>query len=111
MRVLLGRLRRGAVTRPGVLEVTTAAISAAGVLLAWGRPTLGLVLWAGLYGVALSAVDIKHHRLPDALTMPAIPISLAVVALTYWSAPTTGSVLRAGIAGVVVGGAFALPAV
>jgi leader peptidase (prepilin peptidase)/N-methyltransferase len=110
MRLMLGRLRRGAVIRPAVLEMASAAISAAGVVLAWGRPTLGLVLWAGLYTVALSAVDIKHHRLPDALTLPAIPISLAAVALTDRFAPETGSVLRSGLAAVTVGAVFALPA-
>jgi leader peptidase (prepilin peptidase)/N-methyltransferase len=108
LRLLLGRLRRGAVIRPGVLEVVTAVVSAAGVQLAFGRPQLGLVLWAGVLGIGLSAVDLEHHRLPDALTLPAIPISLAAVALTDWLAPASGDMLRAVAGGAVLGAAFGL---
>ncbi len=108
LRLLLGRLRRGAVIRPGVLEVVTAMVSAVGVLLAHGLPHVGLVLWAGILGVGLSAVDLKHHRLPDALTLPAIPISLGMVALTGWLAPDSGSVLRAVLGGAVLGAIFGL---
>jgi len=108
LRLLLGRLRRGAAIRAGVLELATAVVSAAGVLLAHGRPQLGLVLWAGILGVGLSAGDLKHHRLPDALTLPAIPISLATVALTGWLAPGSGSVLRAVLGGAVLGVIFGL---
>jgi leader peptidase (prepilin peptidase)/N-methyltransferase len=108
LRLLLGRLRRGALVRPGVLEVVTAVVSAVGVLVAHGRPQLGLVLWAGVLGVGLSAVDLKHHRLPDALTLPAIPISLAAVALTGWLAPDSGSVPRALFGGAVLGAIFGL---
>jgi len=111
LRLWLGRLRRGAEIRPGVLEVVTAAVSAAGVLLTRDRSLVGIVLWAGVLGVGLSAVDLKHHRLPDALTLPAIPISLAAVALTKWLSPDSGSVPRAVIAGVALGAIFGLLAV
>lgn len=36
------------------------------------------------WAVALARVDFREHRLPDRLTLPAIPIALGVVA---WSRP------------------------
>ncbi len=108
IRGLLGRLRRGVVVPPGVLEGSTALLSAAGAFLAWGRPELGLVLWAGLLAVALSAVDIARHRLPDALTLPAIAVSVVLVIVTWWIHPDSGSPVRALLAGAATGAVFAL---
>ncbi|HEY4993007.1 MAG TPA: prepilin peptidase, partial [Nakamurella sp.] len=59
-----------------------------------------------LLAVALGAVDIVHHRLPDALTVPAIPITLLLVAATESAAPDTGSVLRAVVVAAGLGGLF-----
>ena len=81
IRVLLGHLRRGVVLRVGVAEVATAIVTAAGTGLAWGEPAIGLVLLAGVLMVALSSVDIVHHRLPDAITLPALPVTGFVVLL------------------------------
>lgn len=108
IRRLLGRLRRGVLVPPGPLEATTAMVSGAGVVLAWGRAEIGMVVWAGLLAVALSAVDIQRHRLPDALTLPAIGVSVAVVTVTWWVQPDSGSPVRAVVAGAVTGAVFAL---
>ncbi len=106
LRVLLGRLRRGVVLRPGVLELCSAVLTGAGVALTWPAPTVALVVWAGLLAVALGAVDIVHHRLPDAMTLPAIPITAVLLVLTGWAAPGTGSLLIAALVAAVLTGLF-----
>ena len=106
IRLLLARLRRGVVLRPGIFEVACALITGVGVGLSWPSPLVSLVIWAGLLGMALSAVDLVHHRLPDALTLPAIPITLLLIGITEFAAPATGSVITALAVAVVLGGGF-----
>lgn len=105
-RLLLARLRRGVVVRAGILEVACALITAVGVGLSWLGPVVALVVWAGLLAVALGAVDLVRHRLPDALTLPAIPITLLLIGITEFAAPATGSVVTALIVAGVIGAAF-----
>jgi len=95
IRRLLATLRRGAVLPPGSAEVTCALVTGVGLGLAWASPLVALVVWSGWLGVALGAVDIMHHRLPDALTLPAIPITVAIVGVTLWLHPGSGSPLTA----------------
>ncbi len=109
-RVLLGRLRRGVLLRPGVLELCAAVVTGLGVALLWPGPTVPLVIWAGLLGVTLGAVDIVHHRLPDALTLPAVPITAVLVVLTGWAAPGTGQLSVAAVVAVVLTGLLRLVA-
>ena len=104
-RLWLSRLRRGVVIRPGWVELASAVISALGVYLARDGPWL-LVGWIGLLGVALTAVDLKHHRLPDAVTLPAIAATLAVVAVSPLVTSAEGNLLRAALGGLVTGSAF-----
>jgi leader peptidase (prepilin peptidase)/N-methyltransferase len=108
IRRLLAVLRRGAVLRPGVAEATCALVTGVGVGLAWGGPLIGLVVWAGWLGVALGAVDIRYHRLPDALTLPAIPITMLVVAVTEWRRPEVGNAVTALVVAAVLSGLFLL---
>ncbi|MGI8414747.1 MAG: prepilin peptidase [Nakamurella sp.] len=108
IRLLLAALRRGAVLRAGPIEAGAAAITATGAAISWGSPLLAVVVWIGLFGVALGAVDLAHHRLPDALTFPGIVATAGVLAITHWSTPAAGSLTRAAIAGVVWAGSFAV---
>ena len=108
IRRLLALLRRGAALPPGVAETSCALVTGVGVFLAWGGPLIGLVVWAGWLGVALGAVDIVHHRLPDALTLPAIPITLLVVGVTAWVSPESGNVVAALVVAVVLSVLFLL---
>jgi leader peptidase (prepilin peptidase)/N-methyltransferase len=81
VRVLLGRLRRGArVPRP-LCEIAVALAWAAvgagwaiGVVPGRWVPALLGLAW---FGVATAAVDLRHRRIPDALTLPALPVALA----------------------------------
>jgi leader peptidase (prepilin peptidase)/N-methyltransferase len=106
LRLLLARVPRGAVLRAGPIEIATAAVTGVGLGLSWLGPNVGLVTWAGLLGVGLGTVDLVHHRLPDSLTLPAIPISAAVIIGTALIAPGSGNLLIAGLAAVVTTGIF-----
>jgi leader peptidase (prepilin peptidase)/N-methyltransferase len=82
-RVLLGRMRRGARIGPPLCEFAV-ALAWAAVGAGWatgavpGRwvPALAGLAW---FGVATAAVDLRHHRIPDALTLPALPLALAAM--------------------------------
>src|SRR6478609_4275040 len=106
IRLLLARLRRGARFRAGVLELSAAALTGIGVALSWPGPLVPLVIWAGLLGVALGAVDLACHRLPDALTLPAIPITAAVIAGVELVRPGTGSPVTGIVVAVLGTGLF-----
>jgi leader peptidase (prepilin peptidase)/N-methyltransferase len=81
-RRLLGRLRRGARIPPPGCEVAVAVLWAvAGTAWAGGRlpgEWLPLLLGLAWLGTAASAVDLAGRRLPDALTLPAFPVVLAL---------------------------------
>jgi leader peptidase (prepilin peptidase)/N-methyltransferase len=83
-RALVRRLRRGAPVRPPWCEMTLAAIwGACGWWAATGRLSgewLPLLLGLSWLGVAAGAVDLMRGRLPDALTLPALPSALLLVA-------------------------------
>ncbi len=74
-RRLLGTLRRGARVRAPLCELGVGVVwAAAGGL--WGTgglrtEWLPVVLGLGWLGVAAGVVDVRHRRLPDALTLPA----------------------------------------
>jgi leader peptidase (prepilin peptidase)/N-methyltransferase len=100
VRLLLRRLRRGALIRPpwcetavGLLWAGPVAAWAAGALPAgWVPALLGL----GWFGVAAGAVDLAHRRLPDALTLPALPVALLLLL------PLGATAVLHGLAGAAV---------
>jgi leader peptidase (prepilin peptidase) / N-methyltransferase len=80
-RLLLGRLSRGAEVRPGWCEVSCALLWA---LCSYGLPTAWLPVMLALswFAVLLTATDLLHNRLPNALTLPAYPLFGALLALS-----------------------------
>src|SRR3954447_24049977 len=106
IRLLLARLRRGVVLPRGVAETAAAVVSGMGAAVAWGEPTIGLVLLAGLLMVSLGPVDILRHRLPDAITLVALPVSALTVGVTRLLAPTSGSVLTGAGCALVLWAVF-----
>ena len=92
---------------PGSLEIPTALLCGLAVVLThpWRWP---LLLGIGLLTVMLSAVDLKHHRLPDAITLPAIPATVLLAVVTELTWPDAGEVWRAVAGGLALGGAFYL---
>ncbi len=82
-RVVLARMRRGARVRAPVCEVAVAVFWGS-VGAAWGAgvlpgPWVPALLGLGWLAVAGSVVDVLHHRLPDALTLPALPVAVVVL--------------------------------
>lgn len=111
-RLLLARLRRGALLPAGPLEAVTAALAVGACLLTVGRPALTLLLcWLTWWGTALAAVDLRHHRLPDALTVPGIGVGFALVLVARQLDTDSGNVLRGLACAAVTGGLFAVLAV
>ena len=104
--LLLARLRRGAVLPAGSAELAAGVVTGVGVAASWPGSLTILVVWTGLLGVALGAVDLLHHRLPDALTVPAVPASGSWVVLTALLFPGSGSVLTALLVAVAATGSF-----
>lgn len=98
---LLTHLRRGAVVHSGLLALLVAILwatvawqVASGHLPSWWLPVPATTTW---FATVLTAVDIKHHRLPDALTLPAYPAMAAATILTAslsddWSIPARAAV-------------------
>lgn len=106
-RRLLARLRRGAPVPAPWCEVATAAgwaaagaAVAAGALPAGALPLLLVLCWLGVAG---SAVDLACRRLPDALTLPALPAVLAALGVAG-----ADPVLRGLGGAVLLAGAYAV---
>lgn len=82
-RMLLGRLRRGTRVRAPVCELavgaTWAGIGAGWAAGVWPGRWVPVLLALAWFGVAAGVVDLRHHRLPDALTLPAVPIAFLLV--------------------------------
>jgi leader peptidase (prepilin peptidase) / N-methyltransferase len=83
--LLLARLRRGATVHKGWIMAGVAALwalagwrTAEGHLPGWWLPIPLMVAWLA---VTLTVVDLKHRRLPNALTLAAYPATAATVAL------------------------------
>lgn len=106
-RWVVGRIRRGARVRPPGCEVAV-GLAWAALATAWAGgevPTAWLpaLSWLAWIGVAAAAVDLRHHRLPDALTLPALPVALLLLAPLGPAA-----VLRATMGAVVAVAAHAV---
>lgn len=79
-RLLLARLARGVVLRGPWCESALAVLWGA-IGLGWAcgtvpGPWTPALLGLAWLGVAVAAVDLRHRRIPDALTLPASPLAL-----------------------------------
>ena len=101
-----------------LVELGTAALWA---LLAWWAlgdwalraPLLPLVLVLAGAGVALSMIDIDHHRLPDAIVVPLYPVTvvgLVVAGLLGSSWPWLAALEGAGVWLLLIGGLWLISA-
>ena len=109
-RRLLAVLRRGARVRAPVCELATGAVWAVtGCLWGAGRlPShwLPVVLGLGWLGVAAGLVDLRHRRLPNALTVPAACLAAPGLLPLGWDAVGRG--LLGALAAVICYGAVHL---
>lgn len=87
-RWLLSHLRRGTEVHSGYLAAAVAVLwaivawrVASGQLPVWWLPVPLTVTW---FAVLLVVVDLRHSRLPDALTLPAYPAILAAATIAAW---------------------------
>ena len=99
-RLLVRRLRRGTPVPPPWCEagvaVLWAAVGAAAQAGAVAPRWLPVLLGLGWLAVAAGAVDVRARRLPDALTLPALPVVLLLLV------PVGGPAVWRGVAGAVV---------
>jgi leader peptidase (prepilin peptidase)/N-methyltransferase len=111
-RWLLGRLRRGARIGAPWCELAVGVAWAAAVTRwcaggqpAWWLPVPLAVAW---FGALLTATDLRHRRLPDALTLAAYPVLGGLLAVAS-AAGAGGALLLRGVVGVLLfGGAHAV---
>jgi leader peptidase (prepilin peptidase)/N-methyltransferase len=84
VRALLAGLRRGVVVVPGPCEVALgcgwAAIGTGTVVGALPVPWVPALAGLAALAVAATATDVLAGRLPDRLTLPALPVALALLA-------------------------------
>jgi leader peptidase (prepilin peptidase)/N-methyltransferase len=109
---LLCRARRPApvsawacVAGTGLLWALAAGRWLAGAWPGWWLP---VPLVAGALAVPLALADLRHRRLPDVLTLPAIPVAGLAVVVVALAGPGTELALRAVAAALAFGGAHAL---
>ncbi|WP_306368897.1 A24 family peptidase [Nocardiopsis sp. CC223A] len=78
-------------SHPGavLLAVPAAALAGAAAVLHpdWTPLWLPAVLWLVAVGSALSVIDLRVQRLPDALVRPAYPVAAALIALASLAPP------------------------
>jgi leader peptidase (prepilin peptidase)/N-methyltransferase len=104
-RSVLVRLPRGMPVRAGPFEVAlavlwglVACLWAGGELPGWWVPTACVLLWVS---VPLVAVDVRHKRLPDALTLGVLPLLSAALAVAAWGGGGWALVVRALVGAAV----------
>ena len=93
---------------PAALEVSTAAVLALIFGRFGGHPDVMAFAFLGALGVALAAIDISVQRLPDRLTLPGIPVLVALLGLAAAVGHDGGALVRALLGGVTLAGTYLL---
>ncbi len=93
---------------PAVLELVTAAVLALVCGRFAGQPSLLAFGFLGALGVALGAVDVAVHRLPDRLTLPAYPVLVVLLGAAAVIGHDGGALVRALLAGVALTASYLL---
>ena len=88
-----------------LVELVTAILF---VAVTWRLTDLGLVgaipayLYFTAIGIALAAIDLDVHRLPNAIVLPSYPVLAVLLAASAWWQGDWGSLLRAVLGGAVL---------
>lgn len=107
--VLRGRCRDcGAAISPRylVVELVTGVAFAAVTFWAGASWALPALLFLAALTVVLTVIDLDVHRLPDAIVLPAIPMTFALLALASWNpggVADWGALLRALVGAAALG--------
>lgn len=68
-------------TPTGVATAVSFALGAVAVVLLTPAVYWAAAGWLVFLGVTLSAIDVRHHRLPDRLTLPGLPVLMLLLLL------------------------------
>lgn len=93
---------------PVVLELITAAVLALLCGRFAGQVSLLAFGFLGALGVALGAVDVAVHRLPDRLTLPAYPVLVVLLGAAAAIGHDFGALVRGLLAGVALAAVYLL---
>jgi leader peptidase (prepilin peptidase) / N-methyltransferase len=93
---------------PWALELATAAVLALLLGRFGGQPDMAAFTFLGITGVALAAIDLAVQRLPDRLTLPAIPLLAALLAGAALAGHDGDALVRAVLGGLALGGGYLL---
>jgi leader peptidase (prepilin peptidase)/N-methyltransferase len=93
---------------PAVLELVTAGVLALLCGRFAGQPALLAFGFLGALGVALGAVDVAVHRLPDRLTRPAYPVLVVLLGAAAVIGHDGGALVRALLAGLALAATYLL---
>lgn len=93
---------------PAVLEVTTAVVLALVAGRFAGQPDVLAFCYVGAAGVALAAIDLDVQRLPDRITLPAIPVTVALLGLAAILGAGPGPLIRSILGGLAMAAIFLL---
>lgn len=112
-RVPAGRsvLGRPGGEQPGVTTIFAVATAAtfAGFTARFGLSAdLPAYLYLAAVSVVLAAIDLRHHRLPDALTLPSYPIVAALLGVAALERGDGGAYVRALLGMVALFGLYLL---
>ncbi len=97
--------------RPAVLEFASALVLALLLGRYGGRPETLAFAYLGVVGVALAATDVIAQRLPDRLTLTAIPVLILLLAIAAVADGQAGRLVRSLLGGLAMAGIFLLLAV
>jgi leader peptidase (prepilin peptidase) / N-methyltransferase len=93
---------------PLVLELATAVVLALVLGRFGAQLETSAFAFLGVLGVALAAIDITVHRLPDRLTLPAYPVLIALLAVAAIADHDVSALVRALLGGVALAGGYLL---
>ncbi|MGE5133335.1 MAG: prepilin peptidase [Gemmatimonadota bacterium] len=93
---------------PAGLEVSTAAVLALLLGRFGGEPEVAAFAFLGALGVTLAAIDVAVQRLPDRLTLPAIPVLIALLAVAALIGHEGAALLRAVLGGAAMAAFYLL---
>ena len=102
--ILRGRCRTCGASIPRaypLIELSTALLFAATTAAAGVTWELPALLYLAALAVVATAIDLQHHRLPDAIVLPSYPAMLALLALALAGSaglPDYGRALLAAVA-------------
>ena len=91
--------------RRAVAPLALAALAWAGWASGPGWATPAYVV-VGLAGAAHAVIDARTHRLPDAVTVPALALTAALLAVAAAATADGGRLLRAVAGAAVLGGCY-----